>query len=107
VCSSHGQVDKERDGADFASREKVREAMRFHHQAFYNPGSIRLNVGRLRRFPPAASEPRNKDWTTVGQSYGEDGRLIVTCHQNNPDAFFLQFRDGFNAVSPPLYLMSL
>ena len=50
--------------------------MRFYRQAFYNPGSIRLNVGRLRRLPPpAASELRSKDWTTVGQSYAENGRL--------------------------------
>jgi hypothetical protein len=43
----------------------------------------------------------------VGQSYGEDGRLMVTCRQDNPDALFLPFRDGCSAVLRTLYLMSL
>jgi hypothetical protein len=47
VCSSHGQADEERDGAEFVSKKKVRAAMRFHHQAFYNPGSIRLEAAEI------------------------------------------------------------
>jgi hypothetical protein len=47
VCSSHGQADEERDGAEFLSKKKVRAAMRFHHQAFYNRGSIRLEAAEI------------------------------------------------------------